>query len=421
VANFTLPLQIKPSEPDKIHWRNMLGVNTQVTTQHRQPATGQTDWRGIQQLQLKTRLIADIELPKQWKASIGVNGFVDAAYRLNGRDSYNSGVLAAQETELELFEAYVMGSLLPQTDLKIGRQIIVWGKSDTIRITDIINPLDNRQPGLVDIEDLRLPVFSTKLTQYHGDWAMSLIALHEQRPPKEPATNGEYLPIAIFPFPPGFQFPEVDQQQSEFDTTFALSAEGRFSGWDVSLYAARAQDNRWTFNANKTERSYQPMNMFGAAANFSLGGGLLKTEIGYFSDLKYNTTQKSKNRLDVLIGYDYLSIPDWSFSFEIANRIIQDYETSMAQMPDAVSEQNWQSATRVSYDFNRDKAKLSYLISAFGEQAELGGFQRLWLDYDYTDQVNASIGYIDYFGGEHLLWDALKNNDRLFASLEYYF
>ena len=408
------------ASPSKVQLRSMFGLNSQLTTAHNAPASGATDWRGLQQLQFKTRIEADIELTKNWKAKLGVNGFYDGVYQFNGRDNYPADVLKTQESELELFEAYALGSISEQTDVKIGRQIVVWGKSDSIRITDVINPLDNRQPGLVDIEDLRLPILATKLTRYESDWAFSLLALHEQRPPKEPAINGEFLPVSIFPFPPGFEFPKVDSQQSQFDTTLAASAEARFSGWDVSLYAARVQDSRWVFNADKTAREYGLINMLGAAANFSLGGGLIKTEIAQLSDLQYNTTTQSKTRLDWLIGYDYLSVPDWTFSLEVADRYIQNYEPQMANLPDAVMEHNWQTAARISYSFDRDRATVSYLASLLGEQAELGGFQRLWLDYDFNDHINLTLGYIDYHGGDHPLWQALKNNDRFFVSLDYY-
>lgn len=409
------------SSPSWLNLTTMLGVNSQFTTAHSAPPQNEVDWRGLQQLQLKTRIEADIDLPNNWKAKLGVNANYDVVYHLNDRDSYPKEVLKTQESEAEIFEAYVAGSLTDQVDLKAGRQIEVWGKSDSIRITDVINPLDNRQPGLVDIEDLRLPIFATKLTAYSSNWAFSLLALHEQRAPKEPAINGEFLPLEAFPFPPGFNFPEVDSQKSEYETTFAASAEGRFSGWDLSLYAARVQDSRWHFIDNKTARDYGLINMVGAAANFSFGGGLIKTEAAYLSDLRYNTTTDKKQRLDWLLGYDYMSIPDWTLSIEVADRYIQNYEPKMADLPDAVEEHNWQTAGRVSYSFDRDQAQLSYLVSLLGEMGQQGGFQRLWLDYDYSDHINLTLGYIDYLGGDHPLWEAMKNNDRVFAGVDYYF
>ncbi|MCB4755006.1 MAG: DUF1302 domain-containing protein, partial [Sulfurovum sp.] len=71
-------------------------------------------------------------------------------------------------SEAELFDAYLEGSVSNSLDFKIGRQVVVWGRSDTIRITDVLNPIDNRQPGMVDIKDLRLPTVMVKLDYYVG-------------------------------------------------------------------------------------------------------------------------------------------------------------------------------------------------------------------------------------------------------------
>jgi len=59
--------------------------------------------------------------------------------------------------------------------------VVVWGRSDTIRVTDVLNPIDNRRPGMVDIEDLRLPVAMAKLDYFVGDWRVTPIAILEQR------------------------------------------------------------------------------------------------------------------------------------------------------------------------------------------------------------------------------------------------
>ena len=82
-------------------------------------------------------------------------------------------MLDAYEQESELREVYLQGALASALDIKVGRQIVVWGKSDNIRITDVLNPIDNREPGLVDIEDVRLPLTMSRLDFYFGDWGLS--------------------------------------------------------------------------------------------------------------------------------------------------------------------------------------------------------------------------------------------------------
>jgi len=65
-----------------------------------------------------------------------------------------------------------------------------------VRVTDILNPLDNRLPGMVDIKNLRLPVAMTKLDYYTGLWNLSGIMIHEARFDKTPVFNSDFYPGA---------------------------------------------------------------------------------------------------------------------------------------------------------------------------------------------------------------------------------
>ena len=91
----------------------------------------------------------DTKLGKNWSARISGSAAYDAAYDINGRDMYTEDVQDTYISELELLETYVQGSLLRYLDVKAGRQVVVWGKLDNIRVTDILNPLDLREFGVV--------------------------------------------------------------------------------------------------------------------------------------------------------------------------------------------------------------------------------------------------------------------------------
>ena len=42
-------------------------------------------------------------------------------------------------------------------------------------MVDVLNPTDSREPGLIDIDDSRLPVTMTQLDYYTGDWNLNLV------------------------------------------------------------------------------------------------------------------------------------------------------------------------------------------------------------------------------------------------------
>ncbi|HIP42095.1 MAG TPA: DUF1302 family protein, partial [Campylobacterales bacterium] len=148
---------------------------------------------------LKTSLFLDYEhkFDNGFKLKMNGKAYYDAIYDLRGSDKYSSDELDELRSEIELFDAYIEGSLTDSLDIKLGRQVVVWGRSDTIRVTDVLNPLDNRRPGMVDIEDLRLPVTMAKFDYFIGDWRVTPMAVLEQRFSKNPPFGSAFNPSPI--------------------------------------------------------------------------------------------------------------------------------------------------------------------------------------------------------------------------------
>ena len=162
----------------------------------------------------------------------------EVAYAINGRDQYSEQVLEAYEQELELTETFVLINPVASVDFRFGRQIVVWGVSDNIRITDVLNPLDRREPGLTDLEYMRLPVTMSRLDYYIKGWRFSGMTIHEIRFDKNPVYGSDYYPF------PGPLPPEDKPSNGGSDTEWALSLSRTFSGWDFSLYAADHYNDR---------------------------------------------------------------------------------------------------------------------------------------------------------------------------------
>ncbi|MBW2593373.1 MAG: DUF1302 family protein, partial [Deltaproteobacteria bacterium] len=133
-------------------------LGTSYNYAHHKPEEGETDWRGLSRLRTELNLELNAKFSSSWQARISGKGAYDFAYAIKGRNEFTDDVLDNCEKEFELGETYIQGSLTSRLDIKFGRQVVVWGKSDNIRVTDVLNPLDMREPGITDIEDLRLPL-----------------------------------------------------------------------------------------------------------------------------------------------------------------------------------------------------------------------------------------------------------------------
>ncbi len=362
---------------------------------------------------LKSSLFLDYEhkFDSGWKFKTNAKAYYDAIYDL--RDAhYTRAEQDAFRSEVELYDAYIEGSMTDTMDFKLGRQVVVWGRSDTIRITDVLNPLDNRRPGMVDIEDLRLPVTMAKFDYFINDWRITPIVICEQRFSKKPPFGSPFYPLPL-PAP-------SDKKYS--DLTYALSVGTEFSGGDINLYAAHIHnDTGYLPEVPDPKIQHDKINMFGTAFNLLSGSWLFKTELAYFDGLKYSSVQDREfSRTDVLLGLEYKGFADTMISYDFSLRHLNQFDKRLMNGFDFLQRDTYQHALRISSDFMNATLHANYLISLFGSRLDEGGFQRAWIKYDIADAVSMNMGVVDYIGGSRF-FDIFKDKDMLFMDISYSF
>jgi hypothetical protein len=299
---------------------------------------------------------------------------------------------------------------------------VVWGNSDNIRVTDVLNPLDMREPGLTDIEDLRLPVTMTKLDYYVGDWNLSAMTIHENRFDKTPVYGHDFYAGGA-PRPP-----DDEPAQTLSNTEWALSLGGIFSGWDIDFYYARIFNDTPHIGVISNgppptlRRKHARLDMVGIAYNRALGNWLLKTEAAFFDGLEFfNRPDEAYSRLDMLIGLEYSGFKEATLSLEFADRHIFGYDEVLATAPDAVQEDMYQSVIRYTRDFRNDTLTLTLLAALFGPAEADGAYERISLEYDLTDTLELRGGAVLYQSGDLPNMRRIGDNDRLFFEVKYHF
>jgi hypothetical protein len=342
------------------------------------------------------------KLSDSYKLKINGNAYYDFIYKLKDKDDFSKDEVSELESEVELFDAFVQGSLNDRLDIKIGRQVVVWGKSDSIRITDVLNPLDNRRPAMVDIEDLRLPTAMVKLDYYKDNWRYSPIVILEQRFNKNPPFGSDFNPSSK----------KAPYQKNPHNPSYALNIAGEFSGFDLDFYLADfyAQDE---LGLPPTKHD-QKIQMVGSALNYVYESWLIKGEFAYKKDFMFlQTADKKLDRFDTLIGFEYNGIADTKLSYDFANKHMSDKDKLFDQ-------DSYQHAFRATSDFFNATVHANYLVAMFGKKLDEGGFQRAWFKYDIADGINANFGIVDYISGNKL-FDIIDDNDMIFMDLSYSF
>lgn len=162
----------QPQQSKSKNWQlsGAISLQGEYGYAHKAPQVGQTDYRGLSHLRGGIDLGLDYRFNKQWRGYLSGHINYDAGFLLNQRSQYSDTLLNAEELEVAFDEAWLQGQLSSNIDLTVGRQIVVWGKSDNLSVTNLLNPIDNRAVGMVDIKDLRLPLTMAKLDYYVADW-----------------------------------------------------------------------------------------------------------------------------------------------------------------------------------------------------------------------------------------------------------
>lgn len=403
-----------------------------------------SEYGNLTRLDLDGFLQLDVDLPGGWQVRAEALGWYDFVYRIKGRSDYGGEVLDVYEWQVDSGEVYIAGPIHDKVDLTIGRKIVNWGRSDTFRVVDVVNPLDNKEPGLVDIEDLRRPKAMVKFDAQTGPWSAQFLIIPEARFDRQPPLGSDF-----FPDPTTFGV-TVDQLslfqidgRSDFGDTpsFAGKVDGRFSGWDFSVYGAytdegsRVLDARPGFAApgvpNVPRFEANRFGMVGAAGNFTRGAWLVKAEVAYLNGLRVLNgldptthpvplTSERKDRMDSMIGVEYYGPDSLTIALEIVNRHLLD-DPGQSGIERLTEQSTFQTGLRISRPFFRERLDVTLLAIIIGERAQDGVIFRASGNYEITDALKFDGGILIFSGGPDRALGAFDKNDRLFAELKYSF
>jgi len=413
----------------------------------------------ISKIRSTLNLNFDFDFSAGWKAGINLNGFYDYVYEYLGREEFTDETLETYESEYEVRDIYVDGRLFGSVFLKIGRQIIAWGESESVQITDMANPRDLRELGMVDIEDARIPVLATKLTVLISGWESNFVAIHEVRSNKIPAAGSEFDLLGSLRAQ-GIIIEEEDKpENSSENTEYLFRVFKPFNGGDISLIWADVFDDSFyldfwelSFLTNPPVVSliprYKRIKVLGASGNLVSGSWLFKTELagksgvaiarndireqviqsnaailaasqpipGVFdekSDIIQSWTEKNIQQL--MVGAEYSGIEDFTISLEISGRQIEDYEENLLEKEVAA-----QMALGVTHTTLNDTLNTRLFVIRFAD--DNGVVVRLNVDYDIIDALNISAGVVAYEASkEEAVVYAYRLNDRVFTAVKFSF
>lgn len=393
---------------------------------HHPPIDKQTDFRGFSMLKPEVYLAFDYKLTDHWQVKISGSTAFDFIYRYHATRAYTQEVIDALEQDHELLETYISGKLNEFMDITVGKQIIRLGYSEMIPLSDLINPTDNRQFGAQDLEDLKIPLWMSRLDFYWARWRLRLLAIHEIRFAKMPPWGSDFYPYEI-------KLPaEAIPPNSLENTEWVVTLDRSFAGFDLSFYGGRLFDDRPFLQelgppvmvdglyARQIAVRHSRFNMGGGAIRWIKDGFVVRAETVILDKLRYSSfPRQEKTRIDYLYGIEYTGLADTQITAEVSDWHIFDYDAHHSTLPDVPKEDSYLMGLRYRGDFLNDGLHFNVVVMGLG--TETGGFQRVGWDYNKTDNLLLSMSFLFYQSGKWAPFTKIDANDRIIGQLRYSF
>ena len=379
-----------------------------LDTYHAVRTEGRADWMAS-----RTRARGELKLEK---------GAASLFLSLNA--TYN-GILK-ERTGLELREAY-LSYAKGNFDLRMGRQIVIWGVADALRVTDCVSPFDYTEFLAQDYDDIRIPVNGLRAKYTRGSVTLEAVCNPVVEffilPTDERNPWAIRLPSATLPYTTDLESgkPEKKIKNMEFGGRVTIN----LSGIDFSVSALRTwnklpalcptlSDDGRTLRING---QYRRMTMLGTDCSLPVGQFVLRAEVAEYigeaqgGGLEQNAVRR--NTLNALAGVDWYPGNDWNISVQYYHKYTSDNLTELSAYRNAGL-----ATARLSKELLHNTLKLSTF--AYIDMANSGIFNRLSASYSLNDYIELTAGY-DYFHADKGKFAMYSKNSEAWVKMKYSF
>lgn len=343
-------------------------------------------------------------------------------------------LLIGDAIDFEMRELYVQ-SYIRDSYLQIGKQQIVWGEADGLKVLDIVNPQRFREFILDDFEDSRIPLWSVKAEIPIQELTLQLVWIPDLTYHELPEEGSTYAFKSNIPQPP----PIVPVIRKEFDrpnnpiqdSDIGARLSVFWKGWDLTFNYLYHYDDipvlyrdisfRYLYPVVISRPGYERTHLVGGTFSNAFGNLTLRGEYGY-SFHKYYPTESltdsdgvhETDEFGYVIGLDWYGISETLISVQLFQSYLMD---------DAEGLLRDQVETNVSLLFKRDFLNDSLVFTAtwLHNLNDNDGFIRPKLAYQYTDTLKIWAGVDYFYGTQNGLFGQFDNTDRVVFGAEWSF
>lgn len=329
---------------------------------------------------------------------------------------------SSDEYDLELYEGY-LSHATPGWDMRLGRQIVRWGKADQISPVDNINPQDMREFILPDLEERKMPNWMARIRLFPGDVTVEGIFVPFFESNEFDFSGNTWALLGSQPN--GLRIRESKPADSLDNADWGLRTATTIAGWDVALsylYATEKTPHLRFEPMNPMGPTlladYQRQNIYGVEFETTVDKFGFRGEGAYFDEQSLHTEALNSVASPVvhyLVGVDYLGEADWYANVQLSHQHVFEYESDILYL----RRDNFYLNGEINKEFWRGNAmlKLSYAL----DLRDGGTFLRPEGILTYYKNLELSLGYYLFAGPADSLLGRYQDDDQVFLKATYFF
>ncbi|HFE37043.1 MAG TPA: hypothetical protein ENK06_01320, partial [Gammaproteobacteria bacterium] len=204
---------------------------------------------------------------------------------------------------VELREMY-LDMYFDNLDIRVGKQRVIWGVLEGIRIVDEINPMDFKELITPELLDYRVPLWTLKVDYYFKETNYELLWIPELKFHQSAPAGSEWELFQVLPsttkpqnFNPKFSEFGFRVARDVFDAELSLSY---FYTWDDYPTTFRVISVDELQGTQPTQNlaifpTYSRMHMFGSTFTKEIRGDILKAEFAFVTGKYFAIVDKYTN------------------------------------------------------------------------------------------------------------------------------
>lgn len=321
-----------------------------------------------------------------------------------------------------------------QTYWRLGKQQVVWGEADGLKLLDVINPQSYREFVLDDFDDSRIPLWMVNAEHILADdsilqflWIVDnttheLAGAHSPFRFTSPLLVPQANPSASGSSP-GVEVNAARAPARATDNNdFALRLARFWNGWDVTLnylyhmvdepvLRTRREDGRLLVDAE-----YQRSHLVGGSASTALGDFIVRLELAYETD-RYHRSEDAlpgvvkANQWGSVLGLDFQGWSDQLLSVQwFQSRILGQKERLMKDQTEHVMTLIWE------HRFINDT--LTLRASNLHSLNRDDGLLRAKLTYNVWSNLDVYLGSDRFYGNRDGVFGQFDQADRIVFGVE---